>query len=56
MNKVIHIRLPNWAGEEIEKIAERKGLAFATTAKELICEKLRELEERSPVKSILEGE
>jgi predicted DNA-binding protein len=53
MNKIIHIRLPNWAGEEIERIAERKGLAFATTAKELICEKLRELEESRSMKSIL---
>ncbi len=34
------IRLPEWAGEEIEKIADRKGLHFATVIREMICEQL----------------
>lgn len=40
MTKVSMIRLPDKAAREIEKIADRKGLPFATVIKEIVCEHL----------------
>lgn len=42
------VRLPQWAAVELKKIAERKGLPFATTIRELICERLREVAPAEP--------
>lgn len=36
------LRLPDKTAGEVQKIADRKGLPFATTVKELICEHLNE--------------
>lgn len=38
MTKVTMIRLPDHVGEEIQRLADRKGLPFATVVKEIICE------------------
>ncbi len=42
MTKLSMIRLPDKTAGEVQKIADRKGLPFATTVKELICEHLNE--------------
>jgi len=42
MYKETLIRLPDWAGEEIQKMATKKGLPFATATKALICECLNQ--------------
>ena len=36
----LQIRLPKWAIDKMKIIAEKKGLAVATTAREIICESL----------------
>ncbi len=38
MTKVTMVRLPDNVGEEIQRLADRKGLPFATVIKEIICE------------------
>ncbi len=39
MVKIIQVRLPEWAGEELEKVAKIKGLPFATVVREIVCER-----------------
>jgi predicted DNA-binding protein len=38
MARISLIRLPDREAAEVDKIADRKGLPFATTVRELICE------------------
>ncbi len=38
MTKVTMLRLPDRVGEEIQRMADLKGVPFATVAKEIICE------------------
>lgn len=42
MTKISLIRLPDWAGEEIGKLAVKKGLPFATVTKSIVCEYLKD--------------
>ncbi len=32
------LRLPDHVGEEIQRLADRKGLPFVTVVKEIVCE------------------
>lgn len=41
MSKVSLIHLPDWAGEEVEKIAQYKGIPFATAVRCIVVEYLR---------------
>jgi predicted DNA-binding protein len=43
MTKLTMLRLPDKTAEKIQKIADKKGLPFATYAKELICESLSKI-------------
>jgi predicted DNA-binding protein len=38
MTKLTMVRLPDWAGKEVEKIAGRKGHPFATVIREIVVE------------------
>lgn len=42
MVKLTLLRLPDKTAGEVQKIADRKGLPFATTVKEMICEHLND--------------
>lgn len=42
MSKVSMIRLPDAVGEEIQKIADSKGLHFATVVRSIVVEHLNE--------------
>ncbi len=44
MSKVTMVRLPDNVGEEIQRLADRKGLPFATVIKEIICEHINMIE------------
>lgn len=41
--KITMLRLPDSIGAEIQKIADKKGIPFATTVKEMICERIHEI-------------
>lgn len=41
--KVTMLRLPDSIGAEIQKIADKKGIPFATAVKEMICERIHEI-------------
>ncbi len=43
MAKLSLIRLPDKAGEEVEKYAQERGLAFATAVRCLVVERLKEI-------------
>ena len=43
MTKVTMVRLPDHVGEEIQRLADRKGLPFATVVKEIICEHVNKI-------------
>ncbi len=42
MTKFTLVRLLDWAGEELEKIAKRRGNPFATVVREIVVEYLNE--------------
>ncbi len=48
--KVTLLRLPDAIGTEIQKMADKKGIPFATAAKELICEQINEIVSASACK------
>jgi predicted DNA-binding protein len=43
MTKVTMLRLPDKTAEKIQKMANKKGIPFATCAKELICERISKI-------------
>lgn len=51
MSKTFLIRLPDWAGEEIVKTAERRGQGYATVIKGIVCECLRDEPAENPTKT-----
>jgi len=55
MAKISLIRLPESTAAEVQKIADRKGLPFATTIRELICEIVNGKEETKKKHEIASG-
>lgn len=43
MTKTSLIRLPDWAGEEIKKYAQERGVAFATAVRCIVVEYLKKI-------------